>query len=324
MQQLIQFTRLMPGDFVALTPSQRHAYAQCLEPSHACCLEGKDPWAISSAEIYGIAAHDTEANLLGLALATYRRYGSFAKLLELRLTHSLDTSNIAMAAYLLQQLEELLRQQNCRVITYLMHGNSPLLETLFRQSGWSVPRLSIVKCDFKTHSFKPTWLKKVLAQALPNGFELFPWTALTAPENKQLKHLQAEDAFPLYVSPFHDEHLIEPLNSLGLRYQGVVVGWMITNRVDATTIRYESLYIDKRYRYSSLPGRMLATSISLQLDSDIENGILEMNLDQVDQRWLNFVKRRLLPSAVNVERLYSIYHQLIDPDPEDQDQLDEE
>lgn len=307
MPSIAKIDILRPDTLRALTAAERQFYAQDLEPSLLCCLEGKDPWGVSHAEIYGVAAHGNDGSLLGLAIATFRRSLYYARLLSI----VLKTENSSVAEQLLSNLEETLKQENCHYLTYTYTHLDRTLEAVFKRNSWSTPQLFMVRSYFRTSSFRPAWMKIALAKKLPENVELFSWNQLSSDDRNKLAEKESEQTFPYFVSPFQNESAIEPLNSLGLRYQGDLIGWIITHRIDKDTIRYSALYADKEWRATGIPIYLLASSIALQLNSNIENGILEMNVGQVDQQWLNFVKHRLAPSAVHVERLFIINHVLL-------------
>lgn len=70
------------------------------------------------------------------------------------------------------------------------------------------------------------------------SFTFFPWQEITPEERLNLQKQQETSLWiPDELSPFKHEENLEPLNSLGLRYEGEVVGWVITHRLSPDTIR---------------------------------------------------------------------------------------
>ena len=74
--------------------------------------------------------------------------------------------------------------------------------------------------------------------------------------------------FPDQLNPFQDEAFIEPLNSLGLRYKGEIVGWMITHRTARDTIRYTAIYIREDLQEFGLAIPLLIESIKRQVGNE--------------------------------------------------------
>lgn len=294
---MIDVISLGPEDFRNLTQQQRESYQSLLDSRWHVCLQGQDPWGVSDSHIYGVAIHDPSQAPLGLILATYRIHLRLATVVAFLAVDE----NPVMAKTLVEELEKILLSQRCIGLDYI-DASPPTTKEVLEQCGWSAPELLIIRCHFKKSQFHPPWLK--FSKLLSEGYEIFLWKDLRSDEREELLKQERQGNFPLYVSPFYKENHIEHLNSLGLRHNNAVIGWMLTTRIDDTTIVYSSFYIASEYRHSPLPITLLATSISYQLTSTIENGLLEFNLRQVDQRWVNFVKKRLIPWSTQVEKLF--------------------
>lgn len=282
-----------------------------LDPALWQCLEGIHPEGIQNAKLVIFAALSEAGQLAGLAVANYYVNLSFAKLLSIRFVPGFKHADAILN--LVSALEQNLKSQNCLLLTYFYSDSeSELASTaeILRQAGWGEPQLRIVRCHFSDESFKPAWFYDSLQAKLPKGFNIFPWSQLSPNDIQVLKHQQSESTFPPAVSPFHDQPTIDPISSLGLRYQGQVVGWMITNRLEGNVIRFSSLYIDREFRGTKLTLCLLARSIDLVIKAGIKHAILELNLTQADRGWITFVKEQLVPYTTQVERLFEIAHEL--------------
>ena len=97
------------------------------------------------------------------------------------------------------------------------------------------------------------------AYKITSGFSLFYWRDLTKEEEKRIEFQRKQSTFPADVYPLAHKKLVEYSNSLGLRYHGEVVGWMITHRIDKNTIRYSAFYLDRdlRVRFPGLAVKLL-------------------------------------------------------------------
>ena len=68
---------------------------------------------------------------------------------------------------------------------------------------------------------------------------------------------------------FVEDTRLEPLNSLGLRYQGEVIGWTITHRIDSETIRYSVMFVEERFQRMGRGFSLLTQAVKRQIDSGI-------------------------------------------------------
>jgi hypothetical protein len=117
------------------------------------------------------------------------------------------------------------------------------------------------------------------------------------------------------LNPFANKEMpMETINSLGLRYQGEVIGWIITHRPNPETIRYSNLYVDPRFYFKGFAISLLIKSMQLhQLTPDVPHALFEVNLTETEPSWWNFVKRRLIPYATKTERFKWAFHVFLPP-----------
>jgi len=197
---------------------------------------------------------------------------------------------------LLTQMEEELNHRRCSQVglVYLPNATTPALERILEQRHWFSPQPRMLVCrSTTTHLQEIPWLN--LHHLLPPTYEIFPWTKLTRRERKTIQKQQTGSlSYPDILSPFNEEHLMEPVNSLGLRCQGEVVGWMITHRVAVDTIRYTSLFVKKELQSIGRALPLLATAIKLQLENpEATKAICTVTVDNAPM--VKFAQRRLFP-----------------------------
>lgn len=303
---------LSSNDFFQLSSDQIIHFRQLLKKELWCCLEGKDPWGISNAEIFGAVAF-ADDKPIGLAIASFRKNLLWAKLLSFYMLPHYDENESLKE--LLSALEQKLCGLNCNTISYIYSSSDPTtlqMQRIYKEAQWSPPFQHMVRLFFNTADFHPLWLEEYRKTPLMKGYKLFPWSHLKASERELLLVHQQEGAFPASVSPFANEELIEPLNSLGLRYNHQLAGWIITQRTDEETITYNSVFVYPELRNSYVLLTLGSHSLELQQQTSIPKFIVEVNLQQSDHSWLAFVKKRFLPYAYKVERLYEIIHNLND------------
>jgi GNAT superfamily N-acetyltransferase len=205
-------------------------------------------------------------------------------------------------AKLLKAIEEGACQEGCRFLSFLYPKGSPLTPIL-QARGWSAPNLFMFRIDFDPPTFNTPWINK--EYPLPEGCALFPWKELTAKEREALQRQEQQCRFHFSVSPFGDERYQQPVNSIGLRYNGEVVGWMITHTFpeNPDTVRYSCLYIDDALHFKGLSIRLLQEAIRIQIDhSPYLWAYCEVNMGLSEPSWIRFLNRRLAPYCASLTK----------------------
>jgi hypothetical protein len=88
---------------------------------------------------------------------------------------------------------------------------------------------------------------------LPAPYEIADWITITTLERDGLRRSQERERWiPENLDPFCFERRLEPLNSLLLRFDGDVVGWVLTHRLGNGDIRYSNVFV-KAARNRSRP-----------------------------------------------------------------------
>ncbi len=169
------------------------------------------------------------------------------------------------------------------------------LEPLLKRQNWRSPQINFLlgKTTAEKVSFAP-WLQKY---PLSNKFTVFPWSELTNADRKQIETLD----YPTSLTPFSNTPA-EPLNSLGLRYETQLVGWMVTHRVATDAIRYSTMFVDKRFQRLGRGISLLSQSILLQVDSTVPYCLFAVA--QENPAMLKFVHKHLEPYLMEVTNSY--------------------
>lgn len=194
--------------------------------------------------------------------------------------------------------EEIKAQSKTGLITTIYpqdEETAPAWEKILKNHGWTGNRPFMIRCLFDGPAFNPPWIN--LPLNFPDSFQEFPWGELTENEKKRLYERYVEGHFSQVISPFNEEDRIELINSLGLRHEDEVVGWMITHRVAPDTIRYTALFINREYHFHTFSIKLLVDAIHLQKKSNVKWAMFELPLIQVASSWVHFVKKRLVPYA---------------------------
>ncbi len=275
------------------------------QPLHGC-FAGQDPQHDSQKSIIAIAA-TYQAEPVGIVLASC---GSVPATVEVHHLYVLpEHRNKQLGRQLLGSLQTAAESAGGRYF-FLVYPSgeptTPAIEKVLAAIGWKGKRPFMVRCHFEMLTFDVPWVHTPYCYT--PEFEEFPWAELTATERQDLLKRQHQGFFKGAISPFKDEATIEPLNSLGLRHQGRVVGCMITHRLDPDTIRYTALYIEPGLPAHKLGPKLVFNAVRLHMHAPTTWSLLEMPLLQVRTSWARFIENRLVPYAYKVNRLVQAWH----------------
>lgn len=211
---------------------------------------------------------------------------------------------------LLSQTEKLLRKNKFESIhlEYRSDWKSvTYLEQILNQRKWENPQTKTYLCKSSMDVIlKAPWMNKL---SLPEGMELFLWKNTTQEEKNEILHKkQTQNWYPDHLSPFQHEANMDFTSSTGLRYNGKIIGWMITHRLQFDTVEFTSAFVDQNavnglYKQSLfLP---VLTKALLYLKEDgAKYGIWQMQVDNPSIH--KFVDKFLKPYLISfVESKFS-------------------
>ncbi len=151
--------------------------------------------------------------------------------------------------------------------------SSKAMRRLLASLGWSdpEPRLRLGTLDER---MLPT--ARRLRRPLPEGYELFPWTELSAQEKRDIVERQRRDPwYPPDFDPFALEEWLEEATSVGLRHEGRVVGWLVSHRVGPDVVQHSRLWVEPGHRPLG-EGLPLVIEVFLrQMEAGIPRGIFQ-------------------------------------------------
>jgi GNAT superfamily N-acetyltransferase len=125
---------------------------------------------------------------------------------------------------------------------------SAIAEHLLERRGWQAPEtrtvlVQIVPRDFLASSL----LAPERAAALDPGFEYFAWADLDPAERQAL--IDSDTRQPWVTKGLwawkYDTEGFDRATSLGVRWGGEIVGWVISQRIDAGSVRYLASFLRK-------------------------------------------------------------------------------
>lgn len=262
------------------------------------CLHNQDPKGISNTSIITFAAC-YQGYAVGIALASNYLHTHQVRLHFIGVKK--EHSNHHLARQLLEKLQIAAKHEGGGyfVCNYSLEDpETPALQKVLAACGWKLDQPFSVECLYNSYTFNPPWIH--IPYKLPSSMKEFAWSELTEQDRQQIIHDEHRGVIPLAVLPFRQEHLIEPLNSLGLRYEGRVVGWIITHRIAEDKIVYKSLYIEREFHFMGPGVKLLIDSMLIQKTLPIKWAVFELPLHQVQPAWVQFINKRLIPYADQV------------------------
>lgn len=257
-----------------------------------------------------IAATDADNQAIGLALAEIRPDGRSAEVLSIfvKPTHRQQRVGTELLGHLTAELS-LRGCATAHVVYTTGQPTTPALERLLRKDNWTSPQARMIVGRSTTDVMADApWMQR---QTLPAAYQIFPWQEITAAESVAIQQSQASNPWiPRDLYPFQPEENLEPLNSLGLRYQGQVVGWMITHRLAADTIRYSYGFIRQDLQKMGRLISLIANAIQLQINAqNIPNGIWVVSCDRAPM--MQFVRKHMAPYLTAIEETRGCFKSLI-------------
>jgi GNAT superfamily N-acetyltransferase len=186
-----------------------------------------------------------EERMVGLALAEIPLSpGAFPEILSLFVRP--QNRNQGVATALVASLETHLALRGCpRLEAVYMTGKPsvPAVERVFVKRGWDPPVPRTITVKFTPEEAATTaWYGRI---PLRQNESIFPWRELTPAEREEI---QASNARAPWIAPGleawrHDSIGFDPVSSMGLRYRGQVVGWVINHRIAPDTVRLTCSFV---------------------------------------------------------------------------------
>jgi len=224
-----------------LTAQTLEPYAGLTFPSLA---PGSRRLASLSGELLAVSAM-AGGTMVGLAIAE-RSAQHPAQAAVCSLMVAPEWRRQGIGARLLRHLERFVVQQGAQALALRYHTSaarpSPV-EPLLAHLGWPAPRTDFVLLQSSAERLAGTGWNTRFPIAAP--YALFAWADATAADLAAALSLGAP---PELLPPPPHAAGLEPAVSLGLRWRGALVGWLIAHRVDARTVRYSSLYVAPAHR----------------------------------------------------------------------------
>ncbi len=296
---MITFKQL---DLENLSYSIKFKYQRFATPDYRGMIEGEKADGISFSNSIAIAV-EKDSEPVALCLASYYKELAYGNIHSLHVDPSVRNQGIGHS--LLKNMEQTLVEKGCQSI--ILHyrddePTTPYLEKILKEEGWSEKEQVVEQYFFDCKTFNPYWYDH--PPKFPKGITEFPWKQLKPVEKKQIEKDYSQGHFDSSVNPFLEEKTVEPINSIGLRYKGEVIGWMICHRVAPDTIRYTAFYVKPEHCFRGYPIRLLVDAIRLQKKSTVKWSKFDLNFSQTSYSWIKFCRRRLAPYTLRLVKVY--------------------
>lgn len=223
-----------------LTPAEAHSFGRMTFPAYRPLL-GNGALAV------GVYADSEPA---GLALVAPSPDRSQAELLSLyvNLSHRLN----GLGTMLLKHAQRTLS----RASIPLMHTTwsetligAPAFQAVLAKCGWDDPykRMITLRGDMDGdfgREVQEKYPKYQSPDCLPRKYQLTRWFDMTVEDRAFILSKEGQPNWHSpRANPFREEGTMEPTNSLVLRKDGEVAGWLTVHRTAPDTLRYTDVFI---------------------------------------------------------------------------------
>ena len=196
---------------------------------------------------------------------------------------------------LLNCLEKELYSKGCTSIEFVYTTGqltTSTLEHLLDKGGWSSPKARRIICKTSAYEMSnASWMYP--RRKLSDSYSICPWTEIMPEERAVIRKQETQSWIHPDLIPFKYEKDLEPINSLGLRYQGQVVGWLITHRITPDTIRYSCAYVRPDLQKVGRLIFLYIRAVRLQIAANIPFIIWTTCLEHTGM--INFTKKHMGP-----------------------------
>lgn len=125
---------------------------------------------------------------------------------------------------------------------YRADEHTPAFEHLLANQGWAPPLVQSVVFWTSCSAGYDEWSQRYRFRP---PYAAVPWSEISEAERQVIASRGASGWYPPKFSPFQrPSHVWDEETSLGLRYKGEVVGWLLTLREAPDLIRVEIMFVD--------------------------------------------------------------------------------
>ena len=185
---------------------------------------------------------------------------------------------------LVNALETLIRERGFAYVEAVYMTGRPgteAIERVLAKRGWSPPvTRTLTVRFFPAMIAAQDWFPPVLNSA--PECEVFPWTELTEEQRAEIRRTNQEDRWiPPGREPWeHDLDGFEKQSSVGLRFQGAVIGWVINHMVADDMVRFSCAFAREGEEAPNRFHALMAHSIQRAAGAGIKLGTFVTPLEE--------------------------------------------
>lgn len=243
---------------------------------------------------------------VGLSIGEINQQEESAEILSLFVepTHR----NRGVSTQLVKFIEDEVKAKGCQHLAMTYLSGKPTtysLERVLQKCHWAEPQVHEIIC--KGHidnGIKMPWVNK--EGYFVNSYEIFPWSSLSNEEKMSIQ--KQKDKIPQDLYPLQYMANMERVNSIGLRYRGDVVGWLISHRIAPDTIRFTCSYIRHDLQKIGRNLGLMAEAIKRQHQAKIPYIIWTTPMHH--QGMVEFTKKRISPFLIYLKEFKKSYRSL--------------
>lgn len=270
-------------------------------PFHGLTYASLQPLLFSAGngEVTAVGALE-EGEPAGLALALRLPHKGFTRLASLFVRAGSRRRGIGTR--LLAALEEELRREGAERLEASYQTGRSTSEApprMLARLGWPEPRPDRLICRCDRRMLESPWLTR--EYPLPSDASIMPWSEVQASEIEALQASQASDPWiPASLRPWEYRDL--EFNSVAMRRKGALVGWVLTQRFDSTTLIYSNSYMHPTLQRTARILALYVQAIRMQAaDPRLPNALWVVPF--IHPTMVRFVRSTMAPYMVRVEEL---------------------
>jgi GNAT superfamily N-acetyltransferase len=185
---------------------------------------------------------------------------------------------------LLLALEALLRERGVGrlSLTYtLEESRSQAVDAFIVKCGWPEPVTVSRQYRISRSRLNSRWLgragQEVRRCRLPEGVSVTDFTTLTKREKEELA-VGRDLWYPAHLGPLDEPGLLNLENSLLLRADGEIAGWLYALKYFGGSVYYRGVFVKTEYRSRAYGFYLLAEAVNRQFERGEANAVFAVNV----------------------------------------------
>lgn len=246
----------------------------------------------------------SEDSFIGIILAKKNLKISIIEIVYLAVSDW--NKNTGVEEMLIYALEDRVKKEKFHFINfdYLDNNDSEYLkyiDGILRKNNWS--SLQSKNYIYITRGFKVEdqyWFGRFMKNN--QSLSIFQWGLLSEDDRQKLKEEEG-NGYPKKLSPFINEDQTDLKNSIGVKADGRVVGWFLTQEVSPTMVFIKSVYLKEGYRSIANIKQLMSTGI-MQTIYQNKSKYVMFSIEESNKQMLNFVERKFKNAIISKKPVY--------------------